>query len=220
MPDPKPPRDKNQPLPKDPPRSSAGATLVKLVLVVALFVGVASVGLYSKEIGTPPWAWTQENLQGYALFMQGKATEAKARVEEIDWANAKTRFTDETKKLWGEAGDVAKRIEEKLGARKAAPAPGTAPAGATPDKNAPAPDTLSPERAAGLEAMRDGIGHYRKSPEDPAELTLAKKKFEEAQGHFEKSLKEPGDDKARADTAQDLRDCNRYLEDCRSREKA
>ncbi|MEZ0228447.1 MAG: hypothetical protein ACAI25_07460, partial [Planctomycetota bacterium] len=148
---------------------------------------------------------------------QDKAKAAGDEIAAYDWGNLKTKITDKTKALWNDAPEVGKRIEEKLGgAKSSTPAKPGEPATNVPSSGT---DVTASHRLA-LEAMREGIGHYRKSPDDPKELLAAKKCFEDASGNFEKALKETNDDKAKSDIEKELKDCNKYLEDCRAREKS
>jgi|SRR5579872_4771043 len=206
-------RDPNQPLSKDgPKKASFGVRLLKMLVLGVFLLVVGTMTAYSREIGTWPWSWQQNDWQGYLFFVKLKAQDVQDRVEAIDWDHVKTTVTGKTKQLWSDAPGVVEKIERKLGVKKDAPAqPGAPPQ--TP------PGELGPEHKLALEAMREGITHYRKSPDDPAEVGAAKKKFEEASSHFEKALKETNDDKTKADIAQELSDCNKYLEDCRAREK-
>ncbi len=219
MPDkkPQPPRDKNQPFPKDEPKGTFKGLLAKLLLFVVLFLVTASMVAYSLKIESWPWNWTSENWQGYLTFSQEKAKAAGDEIAAYDWNNLKTKITDKTKGLWNDAPEVGKRIEEKLGGAKST-------TGAKPGEPAtavtPAAGDVSASHRLALETMREGITHYRKSPDDQKELLAAKKCFEDASGHFEKALKETNDDKAKADIEKELKDCNRYLEDCRAREKS
>jgi hypothetical protein len=220
MPDkkPQPPRDKNQPFPKDEPRGTFKGLLAKLLLFAVLFLVTASMVAYSLRIQVWPWAWTSENWKGYLTFSQEKAKAAGDEIAAYDWANLKTKITDKTKSLWNDAPEVGKRIEEKLGgARSSTPAKPGEPATSVPASGQA--DVTASHRLA-LETMREGIGHYRKSPDDPRELLAAKKCFEDAAQHFEKALKDTNDDAAKGEIKKDLENCNKYLEDCRAREKS
>lgn len=221
-------RDKNQPLSKEPKKGSLGATLAKLLVFLVLILVAGTMAAYSSSIGRAPWAWQGDDWKGYLTFSREKAENVRDQIENVDWAHTKTKVTDKTKELWEGANDLAKRIEEKLGGAKSAstrPAPGTTgaaptnPADLPPATSVPAGDGVGPERAAGLEAFRAGIAHYRRSPDNPGELVLAKQSFETGQKHFEKALSETGDAKVKAEVADELRACNKYLEDCRSRAK-
>lgn len=218
----KPKRDPNQPLPKEPPKSSFGAKLGKLLLLVVLFLATAAFVAYSLRIERGPWAWSGDDWKGFLTFSQEKAKAAGDEIASYDWANLKTKVTDRTKQLWSDAPEVGRRIEEKLGGKTSATPTGT-PAQPGDKTSASVPsapaDSVSPEHKLALESMRSGISHYRKSPDDANELQAAKKDFESASGHFEKALKETTDDKAKSDIEQELKDCNKYLEDCRAREK-
>lgn len=225
MPDPKnkTTRDKNQPTAKDAPKGTFKGLLGKLLVFVVLFLITASMVAYSLRLGTGPWAWTGENWQGYLTFSQEKAKAAGDEIAAYDWANLKTKITDKTKQLWNDAPEVSKRIEEKLGGQKSstgAPATGGKPGDPASTAVPPQGGDVSASHKLALETMREGIGHYRKSPDDPKELQAAKKCFEEASGHFEKALKETNDDQAKGEMKKDLENCNKYLEDCRAREKS
>jgi hypothetical protein len=217
MPDPKnkPTRDKNQPTPKDPPRGGFKGLLAKGLLFGALFLVTASLVAYSLRIEKWPWDWKSENWQGYLTFSQEKAKAAGDEIASYDWANLKTKITDKTKQLWHDAPEVGRRIEEKLGGSKSS----TGKPGDPASTQVPSGE-VSPSHKLALEAMREGITQYRKSPDDPVALKTAKKCFEDAATNFEKALKETNDDKAKSDIERELKDCNKYLEDCRAREKS
>lgn len=205
------PRDKNQPFPKDPPKGSLGSTLGKVLFLILLMAFLGSLTVYTLQVKkTPPWTWSGQDWKDYATWSEGK-------VREVDWS----KVTGKTRELWNSSEDLIKKIESKLPGNKAAPA--------ATGTGAPPPAT-SPERTQGLEALRAGIEHYRKSvPKDEAddreitaaraELKAAMAKFEEAQKHLEKALAAAKDEKEKAEIAQELSDCGRYLEDCRLREK-
>src|SRR5580658_6917069 len=143
MPEPR-KRDPNQPTPKDPPRSSFGAKVLKLLVFFVFLLAVGTMTVYSRQIGVWPWAWTQDNWKGYLTFSKEKAQDVQEKVENIDWTNLKTKATAETKLLWTEAPRVKDRIEEKLGMKNAA-AP-DANQGKTGDPAAaPTPGEVTPE---------------------------------------------------------------------------
>ena len=222
----KPVRDPNQPFPKE-KKASFGAKVLKFLVFVAFLLVLATMITYSLQIKAWPWEWTPEQWQGYLSFSKEKAQNVEDKVTSYDWDNVKTKVTGKTKELWTEAPGVLEKIEEKLGMKsggptKPAPTQPGAPAqpGAPPPPPPAPPTNVTPERQIALEMMRDAITHYRKSPNDPAELAAAKVGFEGAQGHFEKALKETNDDGAKSEIQQELKDCNRYLEDCRAREKS
>lgn len=202
---------------KAPPKPAGrgfGRTLLEVLIAFVFIVVAGSVVSYSVRVGRPPWSWSGDDWQGYLSFSQEKVEKARARVEQVDWANVKTRITENTKSLWDGAPDVLQKLEERLGIAKK-------PAG-SPDPSAPAAATAGdpPELQLGLAALKAGIQHYRASPTDQAELLAAKKCFEEAQGHLEKAVTQVQGERQRAEVQDDLRTCNKYLEDCRSREKS
>lgn len=222
----KPLRDPNQPTPKDGPKKAPfGVRVLKFLFFVVFLLVLATMITYSLKIQTWPWAWTNEQWKGYFTFSQEKAEQAKDEVASYDWGNLKTKITGKTQELWNDAPEVKKRIQDKLSGKPTTPQPGQPAPPAKPGDatqraaNVQSPTAVTPERQLALTAMRDAITHYRKSPDDPGELALAKKGFEEASAHFEKALKETNDDQAKSEIQQELTDCNRYLEDCRAREK-
>src|SRR5579872_2209086 len=132
MPDQPKKRDPNQPLPKDgPKKSSFGVRLLKMLILGVVLLAVGTMTAYSREISTWPWNWNQADWQGYLFFMKLKAQDVQDRVEAIDWDHVKTKVTDTTKKLWGEAPGALDKIERKLGIKKETPAAPGAP-GAPP----------------------------------------------------------------------------------------
>jgi hypothetical protein len=218
----KPVRDPNQPFPKDEKKSSFGGKVLKFLVFVAFLLVLATMITYSLQIKAWPWEWTPEQWQGYLSFSKEKAQNVEDKVTNYDWNNLKTKVTGKTKELWTEAPGVLEKIEEKLGMKNSGGTPAK-PADGQPAAQPgapPAPTNVTPERQIALEMMRDAITHYRKSPNDPAELAAAKLGFEGASGHFEKALKETNDGTAKSEIQQELNDCNRYLEDCRAREKS
>jgi hypothetical protein len=205
--------------PKERPPASFAAKLAQVVVAFIVILILGSIVAYALRLGRGPWDWTSQDWQNYLTFSRDRVQNATERVEQFDWATAKTRITDQTKALWSEAPEVARRLEERLGLVKPQPGPSGAPSPAPADGSA-ASATDPPELRAGLELLRAGVEHYRASPQDPKELAAAKKCFEEAQGHLEKAVGQVKDEKQRTEVEEDLRTCNRYLEDCRAREKA
>lgn len=218
----RPKRDPNQPLEKPKKRRFL---LVKLAVAGLMILNTTWMSLYSFDIGRGPWAWSREDWTGFVTFSKQQASDAseavRAQVAEIDW-----------KELWDRATALEDQLEEKLaelrGKRQQPNA--TAPAGATatearPEGEEAAPAAIpAPEPSAyeqGLEAMREGIRHYKKSNDSQAELKKAKASFRAAYDHFEAAIAEAQDrnDEQRAVEVEGyLQQCNLYLEDCSKRE--
>ncbi|MBI3723127.1 hypothetical protein HY251_04110 [bacterium] len=197
---------KNEPTPK--PKAGVGARLGRMLLVFVVLVAAGALGAYSVKLGSPPWKWSNDDWASFLQFSKEKASTAKERI------------SDATKELIDKAPGIIRRIEEKIGAKP----PSTANNAAPPDSKGtggttPAADDQL-EYKLGLQAMRLGIEHYRNSTDDPNEITLAKKCFEEAKDHLTKAAKEAKDDSARKEIEQDLKDTNRYIDDCRARSKS
>lgn len=220
----RPKRDPNQPTPKPARRSVLGST-VKLVIGGAVVLVVGFVALYSVQIGRPPWAWSSEDQQGFADYTKAQVDEARAQVENVDWAALKDKITAKTRELWEGAGAWEQKLDAKLAQLRGgsgAPAPtaqaGTSTAPAQPTAVEPAtPSSLE----LGCDAFREGIRHYKRSMNSQDELRTAKGKFREAYTHLDAAhaqAQQKGD-QAQVDEIEGyLQQCNVYLEDCNKRE--
>ena len=212
-------RDRNQPTPKPKKRSKVPGLIVGAVLSVLLLW----VGLYSAEVGKAPTSWTSEEWSGFLTFSEQQVAEARRNVEQIDWDSLGAKITAETKQLWEKVPDLEQKLEQKLaelrGTRQEAPA-GGAPAKADDEQKAPAAVPAQPTSLElGCEALREAIGHYRKSMNDQDKLRAAKKEFRAAQVHLEAAYAEAeGDPAQQAEIEGYLMQCNTYLEDCSKRE--
>jgi hypothetical protein len=202
--------------PDDPKPESLAARVVRFFVGLVLLVIVAMVIVYSIQIGRTPWDWTIADLDGFLAFSRQRVESATDKVKEIDWANLKTRVTEKTKSLWESAPGVEKKLDDRLSDVKGA---NTRKRGVEPSVQPAQVSEKATPYENGLAKMREGIGHYRKSPDDPAELKAAKTCFEEARAFLETALKEEQDSARRQEAAHTLDDCNKYLEDCRQREK-
>lgn len=225
----RPRRDPNQPTPKPARRGVLGST-VKLAVSGAVVLVVGFVTLYSVQIGRPPWAWSSEDQQGFVDYSKQQVDEARAQVENVDWAALKDKITEKTKQLWEGAGAWEQKLDAKLAQLRggADPAPAaTAQAGATGGAPAAPPQPVAVEPAPpsslelGCDAFRAGIRHYKRSMNSQDELRRAKGKFREAYTHLEAAhaqAQQQGD-QAQADEIEGyLQQCNIYLEDCSKRE--
>lgn len=109
-------------------------------------------------------------------------------------------------------------------ATPATPTASTASPPATPEaagKAAPAAPRPPTELELGLEALRDGVAHYRRSMRSQSETRVAKDKFRDAQGHLAAAMEDADrrhDAKAQAEIDDYLRQANTYFEDCKKRE--
>jgi hypothetical protein len=209
------PRNPNQPLEK-PEETNLAATLAKLITFLLVLLAGGAMVVYSLQIQVWPWAWTNDNWHGFLTFSGERVQNVQDKINSYDWYHLKTRITEKTQQLWNDAPGIGRQIEEKLANLNGGSGQNS---GQGQGGSPPSSSGSTPEHQLALQCMRDGISHYRKSPDDPSELLLAKKSFEEAQGHFEKALKEAPDEGSKSELQQELTDCNKYLEDCRAREK-
>jgi hypothetical protein len=205
--------------PGTPRDAKPGGGFLKLVFLFVLLVAIGLVAAYSAKIGRPPWEWSDKDREGFVEDTKARADAAKTKLESFDWDNLKTRVTDKTRELWNGAPAQDKKLEERQ-ARLKTRAPVKAPLDGAKGSPSGAGERAAQNYADGLDVMREGIAHYRRSPDNPQELTQAKKCFEQARPLLEGAVKEEPDAERRAEEAQTLDECNKYLEDCRAREKS
>lgn len=218
----RPRRDPNQPTPK-PARRGGLASAIKLAIGGAVVLAVGFAALYSVQIGRPPWQWSSEDQQGFVDYSKAQVDEARAQVENVDWAALKDKITAKTRQLWDQAGSVERTMETKLAQlRGGDPHPAGAAASST---EAAQPAVVEPAPPSSLElgcdAFRLGIRHYKRSMNSQDELRTAKGKFREAYTHLEAAhtRAQQAGDQAQADEIEGyLQQCNVYLEDCNKRE--
>lgn len=234
----RPKRDPNQPTPKA--KRSVAALAIKLGLGALVAVLTLWTGMYSAEIGRGPWEWTPEDRSGFLTFSRQQVDEARANVESVDWEGLKDKITAKSRELWNDAPAWEQKLEAKLAQLRGTSAPqppkgatetptttdGTTPtttatdsATKTPQAAVPAAEPTSLER--GCDAMRAGIGHYKKSMNSQAELKKAKAKLREAYTHLETAHNQAlakGDQAQASEIEGYLQQCNVYLEDCSKRE--
>ncbi len=107
---PRPKRDRNEPLPKA-KKGGAMGRIVKVVILGAVVLACAFVGIYSAQIGKMPWDWSSEEQTGFVDFSKQQVDEATAQV---DWEALKGQITEKTKELWDKASGLEDQLDKKL----------------------------------------------------------------------------------------------------------
>ncbi len=113
---PRPKRDRNEPLPKA-KKGGAMGRIVKVVILGAVVLACAFVGIYSAQIGKMPWDWSSEEQTGFVDFSKQQVDEATAQV---DWEALKGQITEKTKELWDKASGFEDELDKKLASMRGA----------------------------------------------------------------------------------------------------